>query len=336
MPADILIASLGDSPAVITEAIDLLASEGIQISRARLFVTKDVRDSFDLLERHLGADWVEAVALPLMEDIATTEQAIQFMQEAVAVFQEHQVAGDRLYVCIAGGRKVMSALLALAVQFYGARRLFHIWAPKDLEEDGTVSNLALLERYDSQKFELRMHPMKDTGRDPGSQPELIDIPLIGLFPLLPDILTGLQGGALAAPLDVRRLLEDNHLVDPGGGRTGLGERVLRILQSAVTLPPARRGDCTLTIYPQHAFSAVIDLAEALADHFSFIEAVTSLDWEGDERVSLEGGDIRVPVISLLPIPPTGLRLRITATTPGQQQAACQAISRFQETYRYGG
>ncbi len=144
MTKNLLLATLGTSPAVITEAVDLLREEGVAISGVYLFVTRDrdVQDSFMLLAEHLpqhdGIVWIHPIEVGVYYDIDSTDAAVEFLALASQQLKTLRDAGYRVYVSIAGGRKAMAALLALAVQFYGAERLFHIWVPPEGLTDSNV------------------------------------------------------------------------------------------------------------------------------------------------------------------------------------------------------
>jgi len=59
-------------------------------------------------------------------DVDSDEAATEFMEQACSALRDYRKKGWEVYACIAGGCKAMSALLAIAVQFYGAQRLFHV------------------------------------------------------------------------------------------------------------------------------------------------------------------------------------------------------------------
>lgn len=175
MKKRLLIATLGTSPAVVTEAIDLLSEQGQRPDRVCIIKTKgsDVQKSYDLLRHHVtilgGIEFLEPLEIKSFEDIDTSEIAVEFMNHACQILRTYKGDYER-YVCIAGGRKVMSALLAVAVKLYGAERLFHIWAPLSLEED---SDIRILRRCSDEIVSKRLHP-KLEGPD---RPHIVDLPL---------------------------------------------------------------------------------------------------------------------------------------------------------------
>ena len=243
-------ATLGTSPAVITEAVDLLAEQGDRPDGILLFHTEDpdVRESVELLQKHLpqhcGIKWIIPIPVGSYGDIDSTEAAVEFMEVACAQLRAYRDA-HWLFVNIAGGRKAMSALLVLTVQFYGAERLFHIWVPPWLEAEGEIAELRNLP--ESVILE-RLHP--PLNRPPMDRPRLVDLPFISLFPMLSDIRDALEGKALASK-EVKPFLVRVGLLTSQGTPTSLGERVATILGHVEALPPARQEEPQVHIPPHH-------------------------------------------------------------------------------------
>jgi CRISPR-associated protein Csx14 len=230
MAKRLLVATLGTSPAVITEAVDLLTEEGERPDGVLLFYTgdPDVKESLELLQKHLpahcGISWIVPIQIGSYGDIDSTEAAVEFMEQACAQLRAY-CDEHRLFVCIAGGRKAMSALLALAVQFYGAERLFHIWAPPWLEAGGEIAELRKLRDWPEQLTE-RLHP--SLNQPPTDRPQLVDLPFISLFPMLPAILNAL-GGHPSASKEIKQFLVRIGLLSPEGTPTPIGHKVATIL-----------------------------------------------------------------------------------------------------------
>jgi CRISPR-associated protein Csx14 len=229
-------------------------------------------------------------------------------------------------VSIAGGRKAMSALLALAVQFYGAERLFHIWVPPWLETEGEIAQLRNLpEDVRIQK----LHPLLNTE----DRPRLVDLPFIGLFPWLEDIRDALKG-AVPPERSLKILLQANNLLDSQARPTELGIAILNILEDVEGLPPARQDPCKIAIANHHYRDRLERFARELCSHFSFITQIQSGEWRsGEAKVKAElpnrlrvfehlGTDFSVQLI-----------LETTAATPGQLEAAKRAVERYLERRR---
>lgn len=175
MKKRLLIATLGTSPAVVTEAIDLLTEQGQRPDRVCIIKTKDpdVNKTYELLSKHIpircGIELEPPVEIQSYEDIGSNEIAIEFMKRACSMLKAYRNE-YQCFVCIAGGRKIMSALLALAVNLYGAERLFHIWAPPGSEND---SDIRVFRNCPEELHEGLLHP-KLEGPD---RPRIVDLPL---------------------------------------------------------------------------------------------------------------------------------------------------------------
>lgn len=330
MSSKLLIATLGTAPAVITEAIDLLAEQGVRPDGVILLMTQDtdVRESFNLLAQHLPAHdrimRIEPVPIRAYTDITTSEAAVEFMQEACRILKTYRDNGDRLFVSIAGGRKVMSALLALAVQFYGAERLFHIWAPPWLEEEGEI---AKLRRLSPEQLAEKLHPSL-ANMPESDRPRLIDLPFIGLFPLLGDILATLKGQP-APSKETKQILVANGLLTSQGEPTELGKTVAGILENVEGLPPARQDECTVHIGRHHYQDRLERFAWELSGRFPFITEIHSDEWrQGEEQAKTEPPNVVVVDTELRTDILFRLRLVTTATTPGQLEAARRAVEKY--------
>ncbi|MBC7225310.1 MAG: CRISPR-associated protein Csx14 [Anaerolineae bacterium] len=329
MPKSLLVATLGTSPAVVTEAIDLLAEQGVQLDGVILFTTEDydVQESLALLSEHLptheGLNWVQSVRIAAHEDIRTSEAAVEFMEEACRILKTYRDNGDRLFVCIAGGRKAMSSLLALAVQFYGAERLFHIWAPPWMEAEGEIGKLRGLP---PEQLHERLHPPLNASDD--DRPHMVDLPFLGLFPLLGDILGALKGHSIPTR-DVKQMLVAAGLLTTRGDATSLGQRVAEILDNVEGLPPARQDECKVHIGKHHYQDRLKQFAEEVCARFPFVTKVQSMEWkQGEEQVK----PLRPNVLIVGTRLDTDILFRFelvtTATNPGQLEAARKAVERW--------
>lgn len=330
MSRKLLVATLGTSPAVITEAVDLLEEQGVRLDGMVLFMTqdKDVLDSYELLAQHLPAHdnitRIEPVLIATYTDIADSESAVEFMQEACRVLKSYRDSGNQLFVSITGGRKVMSSLLALAVQFYGAERLFYIWVPPWIEEEGEITRLRTCP---SEEITQRLHPpLKSVSES--DRPRIVDLPFIGLFPLMGDILKALKGQELP-PGDLKRILMANGLLTDQGTLTPLGARVAAILESVESLPPARQEECRIHIGHHHYQDKLRDFAQRLCGRFPFVTEVQSKEWrQGTAGVRTEPPNVLVLGARLGMDILFQFRLITTATTEGQLEAARREIERY--------
>jgi len=332
MSKDILLSTLGTSPTVVTEAVDLLHEEGIRIKGIFLFVTQDseVQESFELLAEHLprhdGITWINPIPVGVYHDIDTTDAAVEFLQLASQQLKTLRDAGHWVYVSIAGGRKAMSALLALAVQFYGAERLFHIWAPPWLEAEGEIEKLRKYRSW-PEKINEYLHPALDV--DPEDRPQLVTLPVIGLFPFLDDIRAALRDEG-EPPRDICRLLQANGLLTSEGEVTELGRRIAEVLESVEGFPPARQEECRIHIAKHHFRDRLERLARDLCGRFPFIVEVHSGEWRsGEAKIKVEPPNtIRIfgPLGTDFP-----LQLVLTTTARnrrGELEAARRQVERY--------
>ncbi len=331
MTRKLLIATLGTTPAVITEAVDLLAEQGVQLDGVQLLMMqdRDVRESFEILAQHLpshdGITWVEPVFIAAYGDVDSPEAAVEFMQVATGLLKAFRDADYRVFVSIAGGRKAMSALLALAVQFYGAERLFHVWVPPWLEEEGDISKLRQWKDFPDE-LNKRLHPSLEVEKS--DRPRIVDLPFIGLFPMLNEIRVALQGGETPSK-EIRDLLVANGLLASQGEPTGLGKSVATILESVEGLPPARQGECKISISKHHYSDRLERFAWELSGRFPFVTEIRSGEWRsGEAKVKSDSPNIVRVLEPLGTNFPLQLILTTTATTSGQLEAARREIERY--------
>ncbi|MBW2071442.1 MAG: CRISPR-associated protein Csx14 [Deltaproteobacteria bacterium] len=331
MARKLLIATLGTAPAVITEAIDLLTEQNVRPDGVQLLTTmdSDVQESCNLLLEHLpahdGIAWVDPVPIAAYGDMDTPDAAVEFMQVACRLLKTYRDAGYRLFVSIAGGRKAMSALLALGVQFYGAERLFHVWVPPWIEAEGEITNLRKWKDFPD-KINEALHPSLDV--EESDRPRIVDLPFIGLFPLLNDIRAALQGEA-APPREIKQLLIANALLTGQGEPTPMGQTVAVILEGVEGLPPARQEECKVSIAKHHFSNRLERFAWELCGRFPYVTKIRSGEWRsGEGKVKVESPNIIRVFAPLGTDFPLQLILTTTATSEGQLEAARRDVERY--------
>src|SRR5260370_14336063 len=128
---NILIASLGESPIVITAMYDLLKKEKEQVidKIVVLYPEKEalISTAFDLI-REAFRDRCEVIPeyLPF-EDVANEPDSFYFLRTLYRVLNDAQKSENRVYLSLAGGRKNMSALMAILVPLFPCvEGLYHI------------------------------------------------------------------------------------------------------------------------------------------------------------------------------------------------------------------
>ena len=323
----ILLATLGESPAVVTEAIDRLQADGIDIEPVVVLTTKDTyaRDALNLLGEHLRSYYNgkvylrDARILDAFYDVDSDEAALEFMNHACSALRDYRKLGWEIYVCIAGGRKAMSALATLAVQFYGATLLFHVLVEDpEIEKGGHILKLHNLPETEQNRF---LHP-------PVDQIKLVRLPFIGLFPMLGGVISGLKGEE--GQREVRELLEQNGLWQ-GSKITELGKMVLQVLESVETLPDPREEECELSLSRREPkeVEETRKWADRIANRFLFVKRIEDIGWrEGQPKVKLEPPDKLTVFLPGRRVRGIGFRLTTTAQTEGQLRRAAQEMGRW--------
>lgn len=180
---NVLIATLGDHPAVITAAVTAMEKIAcIPIHHLHVLHPQDTgkyigREGFSLIERHLqGRCQVFPVPLPF-PDANSTATSIQFLQKLTAVLEQYQ--DDQVYcvyLLLAGGRKNMAALMALVSQFFPAvRGIYHLL---DRDEDSRNPAFPSIEQIELDMTEAEVKAALDP---PLERLNLISIPYPGAF-----------------------------------------------------------------------------------------------------------------------------------------------------------
>jgi len=347
MPRQIvLISSLGESPAVVTEAIDKLEQEEhIQFTQVVTLGTNqsDVRDGADILSEHIPAHYNRRIVYlhHAIEatDVLTEKENLDYLSLVAQTLRTYRPFSD-IYVSLAGGRKTMSALMALAVQIYGAKLLCHVvhlLMDQDLQRKMEAS---YLKRYPEEQKAL-LHP-------PLEELEVVRLPVVSLFPLLNDFLSALGGQDVGAlEKTVRILLEDAKLIERAGSGwkvTALGQQLhavlsdIELLPEPSSTPPQQK---TVDLKDHHGKDVLRPLAERLR-HFPYAERIDSTEFNsqfdrsrtfpsphGRLLVEVETGQPDVLLVTLADSP-RGYRLavRTRARTEAQAERVRRELERF--------
>lgn len=139
---DILIASLGESPVVVTAMYDILTKQQpqqIAISKVVVLHTQGEDEltplAIDLIRESLQEECpVESEPLLLEDaegkiakDADSTSASYAFLHTLYRLLNSAQKAGDSVYLSLAGGRKNMSALMAILVPLFPCvKKLYHL------------------------------------------------------------------------------------------------------------------------------------------------------------------------------------------------------------------
>ncbi len=139
----------GKTPQILTETLyKLIIEENVDVCSVWAITTKDGKDAlcrkllhdrngwyyrfcreFALDPKKLGFDQHHIITAGEQEDLLDKESNAQFADAVVYWVQKlTSEKSDRLYACIAGGRKTMSAYFAMAMQFFArpVDRMFHL------------------------------------------------------------------------------------------------------------------------------------------------------------------------------------------------------------------
>lgn len=117
--ANVLVASLGESPVVVTAMYDLL-NEKINVDKVMVLRPDgdDVLLGYELIKEGLqGKCTLDYVPLSFVDANGEGESYL-FLRTLFQHLAMYQKNGDTVYLSLAGGRKNMSALIALVVPFF--------------------------------------------------------------------------------------------------------------------------------------------------------------------------------------------------------------------------
>lgn len=164
MAKNVLIATLGESPIVVTSMVKALEAKKISIDLLQVVHPKDeklIGLGYDLIKEHLeGQCDVDQCILPF-PDTNSRETSMEFLQILSGLIESHKE--DNVYLSLAGGRKNMSALMAVTCQFFKCvRGLYHIL---DKHEDNpTQRNFHSIEElfdFGEAKQKEKLSPLAD-------------------------------------------------------------------------------------------------------------------------------------------------------------------------------
>lgn len=148
----VLIASLGDSPAVVTESRDELSRSGIPITKVVTLYTREVRRYFillnlDFLYGEYGGR-VELVGVPLdMDDVEKTGDCLIYRETLLKTVMK-EMESRSVHILISGGRKSMAVDATLVALACGLKEIYHVKLPRGGVLRGqSIPSLYDLERY---------------------------------------------------------------------------------------------------------------------------------------------------------------------------------------------
>lgn len=131
MAKNVLIATLGESPIVVTSMVKALqAKKGMTIDQLHVVHPqgeKLIALGYDMVKEHFEDQCqVNQCILPF-PDTNSRAKSMKFLQILSGLIEFHESEEDQVYLSLAGGRKNMSALMAVTCQFFECvRGLYHI------------------------------------------------------------------------------------------------------------------------------------------------------------------------------------------------------------------
>lgn len=131
--SSVLVATLGASPIVVTAMVSALREkQGVIIEKLHILYPGAETDrliglGYEMIAQYLDGE-CQVQPWPLeFVDINSYETSIQFLRCLANVLDLCEQSGDTVYLSLAGGRKNMSALLAVISQFYPCiHGLYHL------------------------------------------------------------------------------------------------------------------------------------------------------------------------------------------------------------------
>ncbi len=141
MAKNVLIATLGESPIVVTSMLQALqAKKRLTIDQLHVIHPQGenlIDLGYDLLKEYINGECIVTQSILPFPDVNSRETSIEFLRVLSDSIQTHEDAGNSVYLSLAGGRKNMSALMAATCQFFECvRGLYHVL---DKNEDDLIN-----------------------------------------------------------------------------------------------------------------------------------------------------------------------------------------------------
>ena len=175
MAKNVLIATLGESPIVVTSMVKALqAKKGMTIDQLHVVHPqgeKLIDLGYDMVKEHLADQCHANQCILPFPDTNSRAKSMKFLQILSGLIEFHESEEDQVYLSLAGGRKNMSALMAVTCQFFECiRGLYHIL---DKHEDNpNKRNFYSIEEL----FEFEEGKQKEKLSPPAEDLILVEIP----------------------------------------------------------------------------------------------------------------------------------------------------------------
>lgn len=183
MSKNILIATLGEHPAVVTGMVKALREiDGIDVDILHVLHPTETgkyigKDGFSLIADHLKES-CQVLSEPLpFADPNDKEGSRQFLNTLANLLNRYQDETiNHIYLSLAGGRKNMSALMALVTQFFPAiKGLYHLLDKREGSSKPTFPSIEYMVLYMSEE------EVQATLDPPLENLNLVEIPCPGLI-----------------------------------------------------------------------------------------------------------------------------------------------------------
>ena len=167
MAKNVLIATLGESPIVVTSMVHALQTQkNLTIDELHVIHPKEeiIDEGYKLVKEHLEGKCGVTRSILHFPDVSSYEKSIEFLRVLSNSIQTYEGTEDHVYLSLAGGRKNMSALMAATCQFFKCvRGLYHILDKyeNDSDKQNFYSIEALWLKFEPSERSEKLNPPSD-------------------------------------------------------------------------------------------------------------------------------------------------------------------------------
>ncbi|MBN1800544.1 MAG: hypothetical protein JW891_03510 [Candidatus Lokiarchaeota archaeon] len=319
---DVLVISLGRSPAVVPETIDALLENDIRPKRTYVVTTSDdtilneciplIERDFNIHYRTKGMDLRAWDGILSKDDIYNQDDNLELMINVANILKKEK--GNRIFISMAGGRKTMSAAMALLAQIYNASAITHVLVAPEIETNGSIFKL---KDKTQEEIEPIFHP---------DDKRLIFFPVIGISWMLSDMITILKGEKPEIErTDIKEILRLNSLLDEKDNPTFLGEDLMKLLNDIESYPPPSFIEPRDKIHVPpaeipHAPKGTMQFVSKLS-YIPFITSIRSIEFINSAETRIKDGNSEGIIICQYSDGNLAIKLRVetTARTRGQAE-----------------
>lgn len=178
----VLLSLLGLSPGVVTGAYYALHRQGVTVDKVVTLGTDArqmddcewaIEDEFERWRRDTGTEVIydQTCRLRIPHPDLNTDQSVDDFRSMLTELLRDTYRDDQVYLCVAGGRKTMAGLAAIAVQLFGesVQGMYHLYVDPDLERDGSI---------DGRFWEVSIERREQVMRPLADQCWLVEVPFI--------------------------------------------------------------------------------------------------------------------------------------------------------------